>query len=217
MNKIEVIETKRKVLKKNEEIAKENKQFLKEKGITAIEFLGGPGSGKTWLIRALTKELKEREITTAYIGGDLAGKYDAELIGELGIPAIQINTGKMCHLEAFHLKDALNKLNPDKKMDLLLIENVGNLICPFELQIGSHKRIVLVDPSEGIEKFEKYPIAFLNSDLIVISKSDLIPHFDATIQAMIEKGKHANPKAQIVKTSAKTGEGIQELIKALKL
>lgn len=216
MGKVEVIETKSKVLKENKEIAKENKQLLEEKKIQAIEFLGGPGSGKTWLIRSLAEKLKDK-YHIAYVGGDIAGKHDAELIGKLDIPSIQINTGGMCHLEAFHFRDALEKLNPSKDTDLLLIENVGNLICPFELEIGSHKRVVLVNPSEGVEKFEKYPIAFLNSDLIVISKTDLFPALDVQLDEMMEAAKKANPKLEIVQTSAKTGEGIDALEKALDL
>lgn len=214
MEKVEILKTKRKVLKKNEEIASENKQFLEKHGIKAIEFLGGPGSGKTYLIRELVKEIQDK-YNIAYVGGDLAGKHDAELIGETGIPALQINTGNMCHLEAFHLQDALEKLSLSEKTNLLIIENVGNLICPFQLKLGSHKRIVLVDPSEGVEKFEKYPVAFLNSDIIVISKVDLAPALDVNPEVMVKKGKKANPNAKIVQTSAKTKKGINKLAKIL--
>lgn len=216
MSKVEVVKTKRKVLEKNEEIVKENQNFLKNHGIKAIEFLGGPGSGKTWLINILAKQLKEK-YNLAYIGGDIAGQHDAELISKLDVPAIQINTGGMCHLQGFHFRDALKKLKPGDNTDLIIVENVGNLICPFQLKIGSDKRVVLIDPNEGKEKFEKYPVAFLNSDLIVISKIDLLPALDVTLDEMLEGAEKANPKLRVVPTSAKTGEGLEELINVLGL
>lgn len=214
MNEIKVIETRKKVLEENEKIAEANKELLENKRIKAIEFLGGPGSGKTHLIYELARELRDK-FNIAYIGGDMAGKYDAEYIGKVGIPSLQINTGNMCHLEAFHLRDALKKLDVGEDLDLLMVENVGNLICPFELEIGTHKRVVLVDPAEGKEKFEKYPIAFLNSDVIVISKADLIKALDADLNEMLEKAHNANPKAKVVTTSAKEKEGIKELIEVI--
>lgn len=215
MNEIKIIETRKKVLEENEEIAAANKDLLEKKGIKAIEFLGGPGSGKTHLIHEIAKELKE-EYNIAYVGGDMAGKYDAEFVGKVGIPSLQINTGNMCHLEAFHLKDALQQLELDaEKIDLLLVENVGNLICPFEVKIGTHKRIVLVDPAEGKEKFKKYPTAFLNSNITVISKIDLIKALEVNLDEMLEAAHEANPQAKVVKTSAKTGKGIKKLISTM--
>lgn len=208
---IKVLQAKISVLEAHDRIAQRVRQILNEKNIKMVDVLGGPGAGKTSVIKQLVARLKDK-FKIAYIGGDLATTRDAEELSKLNIPSIQINTGTECHLEAPWIEDALKELLKEEKPDIIFVENVGNLICPFEFDIGAHVRMLIFSvDSGGKEKFEKYPIAVLKSNIIVINKIDVANIFDINVEELIQTGKKMNPKADIVAVSAKTGEGIDRL------
>lgn len=202
------------LLEENDRIANELRERLGKRGIKAIELLGGPGSGKTSLVERISERLDKR--TIAYIGGDPATSLDTERIRALGIKGIQINTGGICHLEAVHINRALDELDLGG-IRLLFIENVGNLICPFEFDVGSHVRVMVVSSSEGDDKFLKHPTSVMMSDVIVINKIDIAPYVGVDLERMRKDARNVNPRAPVVLTSARTGKGIEELMAALGL
>ncbi len=211
---ITVEEVNKKLLEQNDRVAGAIRRMLEEKGIRAIEFLGGPGSGKTSLIERLSLLIGPDKV--AYIGGDVATSFDTERVSKIGVRAVQINTGGICHLEALHVEKALKILNLEG-VRYLFIENVGNLICPFEFNIGSHVRVLVVSAGEGEDKFLKHPMSVALSNVIVVNKADLAPHVGVDVEKMVRDALKINGRAKVVVTSAKTGEGIKELAEALML
>lgn len=211
---ITIEEVNKRLLEQNDRVAESIRKMLSEKGIMAVEFLGGPGSGKTSLIERLSILIGPSKV--AYIGGDVATSFDTERISKLGVRAVQINTGGICHLEALHVEKALKTLNLEG-IRYLFIENVGNLICPFEFDVGSHVRVLVVSAGEGEDKFLKHPMSAALSNVIVVNKVDLAPHVGVDVEKMVRDARKINGQAKVVVTSAKTGEGIKELAEALKL
>jgi hydrogenase nickel incorporation protein HypB len=209
------------VIAENERLAQKLRELYDKYGVTVYEFLGGPGSGKTSIIERLIPVMRrdypaERIL---YVGGDVATTLDTERIARLGVRAIQINTGGTCHLEVPHVEAAIKQLGGEKaleKIDVMIIENVGNLICPFNFPLGAHARIMVVSVAEGEDKFIKHPISTKVSDIIVINKIDLAKSVGINIDNMVRSAKEINPKAPIVLASAKTGEGIEELYNVMK-
>ncbi len=194
------------VLKKNKEIALLNRSFLKEKGVLTINLMASPGAGKTSLI---LNTLTTLDVPFAVIEGDIASSIDTDTLKSHGIPAVQINTGGSCHLNASMVKRALEQVTFGR-CKILFIENVGNLVCPAPFDLGEDLKIVLSSIPEGDDKPYKYPQIFTVAQAIIINKIDLIPFVDFNMEKY-ERGVRAiNMKVPIFKVSCKTGEGIEE-------
>lgn len=209
------IEVEQDLLAFNRRIALENRRLLDQYGIRAIDFMGSLGAGKTSIIETLIDLLKER-YRIAVIVGDVATSIDADRLSRHGVKAIQVNTGKECHLDAQLVRRALQLLDLSS-IDLLFIENVGNLICPAEFLLGTHARVVVVSVSEGSDMIVKHPLSFKDVDVVVINKIDVAKVFDVNPQALMDDVRRLNPKAKIVLTSVKERVGLNDLIKALNL
>ena len=202
------------ILDANEQMALSNRDLLEKQKILCLNIMSSPGSGKTTLIMETIKRIKD-EYQIGVIEGDIASSIDAEKIASLSIPVVQINTGGGCHLDANSVKSALHNL-PLSSIKLLLIENVGNLICPGEFNLGESKKIVLLSVPEGDDKPFKYPLIFSIADVVLITKIDLLPYFDFHLDNFIKVVTDMNQKAKIFPLSSKTGEGIQAWIDWLK-
>jgi len=203
------------LLKANQRLADENKRLLHENGGKAIDIMGAIGSGKTSLIEKLVQLLKNR-YRIAVFKGDLTTTIDAELIARHGVETVAINTGKECHLDANLVKKALQKLNL-KKINLLFIENVGNLICPAEFPLGSDKRVVVVSVTEGPYMIVKHPFIFMEADVVAINKTDLAKPMGVDVRKLEKDVKTINPSAIVVATNGRTGEGVENVAEALGL
>jgi hydrogenase nickel incorporation protein HypB len=211
------VELSQDILKANQRLAEENRRLLHENGAKAIDIMGAIGSGKTSLIEKLVQRLKTR-YRIAVFKGDLTTTIDAELIARHGVETVAINTGKECHLDANLVKKALTKLDLKKTgIDLLLIENVGNLICPAEFPLGSDKRLVVVSVTEGPYMVVKHPFIFMETNVVAINKVDLAAAMKVDAKKLEKNVKTINPKAIIVATNCRTGEGVDLVVKALGL
>ena len=201
--KIPVVEN---ILSANERLAEENARALAREGVTAVNIMASPGAGKTSLIVQTIGALSER-VRIGVIEGDVASRVDADTIEALGIPVVQINTGGTCHLDANMVHGALGEL-PLDQLDLLFIENVGNLICPTEFALGEALKVMIASVPEGDDKPYKYPGMFAAVDAIVVNKIDILPYveFDLTDFRKLVTG--LNPDVQVFEISCKTGEGI---------
>jgi len=207
MKKIEVIQS---ILEANETIARRNQQLLDGHKVFAINIMSSPGAGKTSLIQQTLTRLKNR-MNIAVIEGDVASTVDAEKVQNDAKAVIQINTRNMpesCSLMAAMIEPALKDI-PLDDIDLLLIENVGNLICPSEFTLGEHKRAVISSLPEGDDKPIKYPLIFIDADAVIINKIDLLPYVDFDIAAFRHSVAGLNPEAEIFELSCKTHEGIE--------
>jgi len=212
-----VIDVNTHILKANEERAQENRRFLDDMGTFAINLIGSPGSGKTTLLEKTIERIGGR-INIGVIEGDIETEFDAERIRKKGVEAIQITTGGACHLDAslIHkgIHEIVERLN-GRRLHLLFIENVGNLVCPSFFNLGEHIRMVLVSVTEGTDKPLKYPKAFKTSNIFAITKSDLLPYLDFDTEKTIEFALSINPSLKTVVTSSRTGSGIDEWISLL--
>ncbi len=209
------IELSEDLLKENQRLADENKRLLNANGAKAVDVMGSIGSGKTSLIEKMVQLLKNR-YQIAVFKGDLTTTIDAELIARHGVETVAINTGKECHLDANLVKKALKKLDL-KKINLLFIENVGNLICPAEFPLGSDKRVVVVSVTEGPYMVVKHPFIFMEADVVAINKVDLAKAMNVDIKKLEKDVKIINPNATVVATNCRTGEGVDGIVKALGL
>jgi hydrogenase nickel incorporation protein HypB len=208
MKKIEVVQN---VLEANETIARRNQQLLDSHNVFVINIMAGPGAGKTSLILRTLRQLKDK-LNMAVIEGDVASTVDAEKVQNEAKAVVQINTRNMpesCSLMAIMIESALKDM-PLDNVDLILIENLGNLICPAEFTLGEHKRVVMSSLPEGDDKPVKYPLIFVDADAVIINKMDLLPHVDFDIAAFRRSVLGLNPKARIFQISCKTGEGTEE-------
>jgi hydrogenase nickel incorporation protein HypB len=194
------------ILGANEAIARKNRDRLDSHGILTINIMSSPGAGKTSLILQTINRLKPGT-RMAVIEGDVASRIDADRVNREGVPVIQINTGGGCHLDANMTERALDNL-PLGKIDLLLIENVGNLICPAEFNLGEHKKVMLLSMPEGDDKPHKYPLMFSEADVVLVNKVDLLPYLDFNLDAFDKVVTGLNPKVKIFPVSCKTGEGL---------
>jgi len=209
------IELEANLLKANEQLAERNKKLLSRNGVVAVDVMGSIGAGKTSLIEQLVKRLKERH-HIAVLNGDLTTTIDADILGQHGIPVVQINTGKECHLDANLVEKALKKLELEK-LNLIFIENVGNLICPAEFPLGSEKRIVVISLTEGPYIVVKHPYSFLNADAVVINKVDLADAMGLDIEKLKGDIRRLNPNVKLVETNCRTGDGVAKVADALGL
>lgn len=201
------------ILEANERLADENRRLFKQKGIFVINLMSAPGAGKTSLIVETIRTLKDR-VNIGVIEGDIAGTHDAERINSLGIPVVQINTQGACHLDANMVREVLDEL-PLQDIRLLIVENVGNLVCPAEFNIGEDMKVMLLSVSEGDDKPGKYPLMFQESSALLINKIDLLPYIDVSLQKIKDTAKALNPEIEIFELSCKTGQGINEWISFL--
>ena len=196
------------ILNANNQIAEQNRQLLTSKQIMAINLMSSPGSGKTTLIMQTVEQLKGRA-RVAVIEGDVSSSIDAEKLGQAGITAVQINTGGGCHLEAGMVNSALANLSLDE-IDILFIENVGNLICPGGFDLGEYLKVVILSTPEGDDKPHKYPLLFSQANALVISKTDLLPHVGFDTEAFARVFQGLNQKATLFNVSGITGDGIKD-------
>jgi hydrogenase nickel incorporation protein HypB len=203
------------ILKANQKLAEENRKLLQKHGVKAIDIMGAIGAGKTSLIEKLAEALKDKYRIAAF-KGDLTTTIDAEQIARHGVEVVPISTGKECHLDANLVKKALKRLDLTK-IDLLFIENVGNLICPAEFPLGPQKRIVVISVTEGPYMIIKHPFIFADADVVAINKIDLANAMQVDIKKLEEDVKTLNPNAQVAFTNCRTGEGINTVIEALRL
>ncbi|MDR1890203.1 MAG: hydrogenase nickel incorporation protein HypB [Zoogloeaceae bacterium] len=203
------------ILARNNAYAAENRQRFAETATLALNLVSSPGSGKTTLLVRTLSELKENT-PTAVIEGDQETSSDAERIRAVGVPALQINTGKGCHLDAHMVGHALDKLPPPEG-GILFIENVGNLVCPAAFDLGEAAKVVILSVTEGVDKPLKYPDMFHAARLMLINKADLLPYVDFDPAAAIAYARRVNPDLQAITLSATTGEGIADWLDWLKI
>ncbi|MFX0025352.1 MAG: hydrogenase nickel incorporation protein HypB [Candidatus Hermodarchaeota archaeon] len=210
---IRIIELNEDLILNNERLAEENKQLFKQYNIRSFDVVGAIGAGKTALIEALV-EILSKEKSILVLNGDVTTRVDADRIEKHGVKTIQINTGRECALNSYHISQVIK--NQDlSRYNVVFIENVGNLICPSDFILGAEKRICVVSITEGEWVIEKHPMLFKMSDIAVINKIDLLDVMDINIHKMVKDAKIINPNLKIIKTSAITGEGILELTKTL--
>jgi len=195
------------ILGANDQIAEENQQLLNNKKVFAVNIMSSPGAGKTSLILQTIKGLGNR-VKIGVIEGDVSSSIDAERISKEGVPVLQINTGGECHLDANMINRALKNMALDD-IDLLFIENVGNLICTAEFKLGIHKNVVISSTAEGDDKPLKYPLMFTVADVVVVNKIDLLPYVSFGVQAYTGALKGLNDRIEILTVSGTTGQGIE--------
>jgi len=196
------------ILEANDRIAAENKKIFEDARVFVINVMSGPGAGKTSLLERTIKDLAGK-IKIGVIEGDIAGSDDALRIEKLGAPVVQINTGGGCHLDANMIREVMEDFTL-QALDLLIIENVGNLVCPAEFSLGEDMKVMLLSVAEGHDKPLKYPLMFQESSALILNKIDLLPYTDADIGKMKKDSLSLNPKLKIFEVSCKTGEGIHE-------
>jgi hydrogenase nickel incorporation protein HypB len=207
------IELEHSLLEANARLAKDNRALLDSNGVTAIDVMGAIGSGKTTLIGQLVARLKSR-FGIAVFNGDATTSTDADLIASQSVPVVQIATVNGCHLDANLVGKALQKINLEK-LRLIFIENIGNLICPAEFPLGSKARVVVVSVTEGPYMVRKHPHMFLGAQLVVINKVDLAEAMGVSVAELIQDVHRLKPEIQVIPTSCKTGDGLDEVTAAL--
>ncbi|MBI5101299.1 MAG: hydrogenase nickel incorporation protein HypB [Nitrospirae bacterium] len=202
-----------KILEANDRIALENRRMFDNAGVFVINLMSAPGAGKTSLLEK-TLEMKTA-MRIGVIEGDIAGTDDAERIERLGAPAVQINTGGACHLDANMIYEVLGDMDLEK-LDLLFIENVGNLVCPAEFKVGEDLKVMLLSITEGHDKPLKYPLMFQESSALVLNKIDLAPYTNVDMEKIRRDALSLNPGLRIFEVSCRTGEGIDRWVDWLK-
>ena len=201
------------ILEANERIAEENRKLFQKEGVTVINLMSSPGSGKTSLLER-TIEALGAQVRIGVIEGDIESTKDAERISRAGVQAVQINTGGACHLDGNMVRDALPAFDLSQ-LDLLMVENVGNLVCPAEFNMGEDHKVMILSVAEGDDKPEKYPLMFRESTVLLINKIDLLPHVDCDIEKIKEVSLQIHPGLKVFEISCKTGEGIDQWAKWL--
>ncbi len=204
-NKITIVEN---ILRANDQIAQQNRSRLDSANLFSMNFMASPGAGKTSLIEATIGNLKDK-YKIAVIDGDVASSIDADRAANAGAQAVQVNTGGECHLDAVMINNALNQLEL-VETDLLIVENVGNLICPSGFQLGTHKNVLIASIPEGDDKPYKYPQIYQNIEALVVNKIDLMPYVDFNLEYFLNGVSILNPGLIHFQLSCRTKEGIQE-------
>jgi hydrogenase nickel incorporation protein HypB len=207
------IELEHSLLEANAVIAKANREKLDKHGITALDFMGAIGSGKTTLITRLAEKLKDK-VGVAVFNGDATVSADADPIAALGVPVVQIATINGCHLDANVVAKACDKINL-KDVGLIFIENIGNLICPAEFPLGSKARVVVVSVTEGPWMVRKHPHMFMGAQLVVINKIELAEIMGVSVDQLIEDVHKLKPDLKVIPTSCKTGAGLDDVVEAV--
>lgn len=196
------------VLDANDRIARENRDLFNDKGLYVINLMSSPGAGKTSLVEATIHSLRDR-YRIGVIEGDIQDTYDADRIARLEIPVVQINTGGGCHLDGNMVREALPSFDLNE-LDLLIVENVGNLVCPAEFKIGENVKIMILSTPEGADKPAKYPLMFREASVMIINKMDLIPYVDFDLEKAKKDSLALNRNLNIIEVSCKTKAGLQE-------
>jgi hydrogenase nickel incorporation protein HypB len=202
------------ILSANDRIAQENRKLLDKKGVFAINVMASPGAGKTSVILRTISGLKSK-VRIGVIEGDVSSRIDADRIAKENVPVLQINTGGECHLDANMVQRALKDM-PLDDIDILLIENIGNLICTAEFKIGTHKNLVIASVPEGHDKPLKYPLMFTVADVILVNKMDLLPYSNFDLNAYRKAVQGLNEKVEVIEISCATGQGIKQWLDWLK-
>jgi len=215
MSRERMVEIEQDILGKNNEYANANRKWLTENGILSFNLVSSPGSGKTTLLTRTLQDLKG-ELELAVVEGDQETSLDVEKIRATGVKALQINTGKGCHLDAHMVGHALESLTPPPE-GVLFIENVGNLVCPAAFDLGETKRVVILSVTEGEDKPLKYPDMFHGADVMLLNKIDLLPYVEFDMEKCIEYARRINPGLKVFKLSAVKGEGMQDWYKYIKI
>lgn len=209
MEKMKVIEIKQSVFEDNNADADRLRAQLKKEKTFLLNLMSSPGSGKTTTLLALVKELEDK-LKWGVMEADIDSSVDAETMTNAGIPSIQLHTGGMCHLDADMTRQGLKEFGTED-LDLVILENVGNLVCPAEFDTGAVKNMTVLSVPEGHDKPQKYPLMYEECDLLVINKIDVMPYFDFDKDKAIEYARMRNPDIEIIFISAKTGEGVPQL------
>lgn len=210
-----IIELNEDLIENNERLATENNRILKKYNIKSFDIVGAIGAGKTAILEILSEKLS-KDYKILVVNGDVATRIDADRIEQHGVKTIQINTGRECALNSYHISQLLKNIDLSEYSNgILFIENVGNLICPSDFILGAERRIVVVSITEGEHVIEKHPLLFKMSDIAIINKIDLLDVVEINIDKMIFDAKEINPNIRVFTTSAITGENISELIEAL--
>jgi len=212
-----IVELNEDLIQNNDRLAAENNQTLKKYNIRSFDVVGAIGAGKTAILEAIVEKLS-KDYKILVINGDVATRVDADRIEKHGAHTIQVNTGRECALNSYHISQVIGNIDLSEYEDgILFIENVGNLICPSDFILGAEKRVVVVSITEGPWVVRKHPLLFKFSDIAVINKVDLNEVIEVDIEEMVKDAKEINPSLKVFTTSAKTGENIPELIQALEL
>lgn len=211
MHKVGDIIVARNIMKANKKLANKNQEKFDKANVFCVDFVGAIGSGKTSLIEEIIDNVDDK---IGVIAGDVISKFDAGRIESHNVPVVGLNTGKECHLDAHLVGHGLKDM-PLDDIDYLFIENVGNLICPVDFDLGSHMRIVVVSVTEGDDTVEKHPLIFQGADLVIINKVDLAEAVGASTEKMVADAKSLNPDVQIITSSLKQGKGLDEIIAAI--
>jgi hydrogenase nickel incorporation protein HypB len=206
MNEFRILEIKQSVFADNDREADRLRGELKEKGVFLLNLMSSPGAGKTTALRGIIGLLKD-ELKIGVMEADIDSDVDARAISETGAKVIQLHTGGMCHLDAGMTRMGLEGLNTDG-IDLVVLENVGNLVCPAEFDTGAAKNAMILSVPEGDDKPLKYPLMFTVCDVVLVNKTDVLPYFNFDLTAVCERVKKLNPKAIVIPICAKTGEGL---------
>ncbi len=195
------------ILGANEQLAQKNRELLDRQGIFTVNLMSSPGAGKTSLIVSTIRRLKGK-VKVGVIEGDVSSSWDAEIVGKEDVPVIQINTEGGCHLDANMIQLGLNNL-PLEDIELLFIENIGNLICPAEFALGEHRKVLVSSLPEGDDKPHKYPLMFQEVDAVLLNKIDLLPYLKFDMEAYTEVVRGLNPDVEIMPLSCTSGEGFE--------
>ena len=206
MDTVKILEVKQSIFASNDEQAEALRKELKKKKVFLLNLMSAPGSGKTTTLRRTIAALKD-ELRIGVMEADIDSDVDARAIAETGTKAIQLHTGGMCHLDAEMTRQGLEGLGEDG-LDLVVLENVGNLVCPAEFDTGAVKNAMILSVPEGHDKPLKYPLIFTVCDALIINKIDVLPYFDFDMEKVVEYARMRNPKLEIFPISAKTGEGV---------
>jgi hydrogenase nickel incorporation protein HypB len=204
----------RDILEANDRIAQQNRELFKKNQMLVFNLMSSPGAGKTTLLEKSIDSLKD-DIRIGVIEGDIQSTHDAERIAAKGVPAVQINTDGACHLDGNMIRDTFDEFN-FSELDLLVVENVGNLVCPAEFQVGEDFKVMILSVTEGDDKPGKYPLMFRESKVLLINKIDLLPHVDCSMEKIMEDSLKINPDLTIFPVSCKTGEGLDDWLEWLK-
>jgi hydrogenase nickel incorporation protein HypB len=216
VHKVSDISIEADILAENRKLGHDNHHRLKAHGIRSLDVMGSIGSGKTLLIQKMAVRMKEKGLRVAVLAGDVTGQDDFDRFQKAGVAAVNVNTGKECHLDAHLVDHAIDKLDLDN-LDFLFIENVGNLVCPADFPLGTDMRMVVISVTEGDDMVRKQPMIFVESDLAVLNKIDLLPHMDIDAALLDRDYARIKKGAKLHRTSAKTGEGLDDLFKALNI
>ena len=212
-----IIELNEDLIENNDRLAEQNNQILNNNRIKSFDIVGAIGAGKTALLEIIAEKLSKK-VKLLVINGDVATRIDADRIEKHGVKTIQINTGRECALNSYHISQVIKNIDLSEYRDgVIFIENVGNLICPSDFILGAGKRIVVVSITEGPWVIRKHPLLFKLSDIAIINKIDLLDVVDVNIKEMVKDAKEINPNLQVFTTSATTGENILKVIEALEI